>query len=147
MKKFGILLIVMLSTLVSFAQVATLYNQLGTNLLTDTVTNAGTGFVQIKLTQPLGPKLCNSTVLTVIATKISGTVAGTITIMGSVDGTNYKAIGTNDTQTSVTTATATDVASQIFTWRLAGSPYPWYRISWTGTGTMAGTLSGKMFRN
>jgi hypothetical protein len=146
MKKLLIFLFVACTLAVS-AQTVTMYNGLGTNLQTDTVTNAGTGYVQVKTSTPLGPKLCNSTVISAVLTEISGTTGGTVTIMGSIDGTNYKAITTADTQTSITTATALDVASQVFTWRLVGSPYPYYRVSWTGTGTMSATVAAKLFRN
>ena len=128
------------------AQTATLYNGLGTNLQTDTVTNAGTGYVQIKTVSPLGPKLCNSTVFQVVVVKLSGTVGGTITLMGSIDGTNYDPLTTVDSQTAITTITAGD-ASAVYTWRLNGSPYPYYRVSWTGTGTMGATIAAKLFRN
>jgi hypothetical protein len=146
MKKLFILILTCLA-LTGSAQVTTLYNALGTNLQTDTVSNTGTGYVQVKVANQLAPKLCNNVSFQAVLTKISGTVAGTVTIMGSLDGTNYKAIPTAGTQTSVTTATALDVASQVFTWNLTGSPYPYYRISWTGSGTMSATIAGKVFRN
>lgn len=146
MKKLFIILFTCLA-LTGSAQVTILYNALGTNLMTDTVTNAGTGYVQVRTVNMLAPKLCNSTSFQVVLTEISGTTGGTVTLMGSLDGTNYKAIPTNDTQTSITTLTALDVASQVFTWRLAGSPYPYYRVSWTGTGTMSATVAARLFRN
>ena len=147
MKKLIVSFLFMLSLMVgAYAQTATLYNGLGTNLQTDTVTNTGTAYVQIKTTTPLGPKLCNTTAISIVVTKISGTVGGTITVLGSIDGTNYKVIGTNGTQTAYTAITAAD-ASAVYNIWFTGSPFPYYRVSWTGTGTMAATVAAKLFRN
>lgn len=107
--------------------------------LIDTVTNAGTSFIST-ITKSNGS--ANETTIQVNATKISGTVAGTISILGSIDNVNFKAIPTAETQTGVATATATDVASQTFVWRLNGSPFTYYRISWTGSGTMSASFNG-----
>lgn len=110
-------------------------------LLTDTVTNTGTAVVRTRAMKGDA----NTTTIQAVALEISGTTAGTITLQGSLDGVNFKAIPTIDTQTSVTTATATDVGTpQVFTWRLNGSPYLWYQVSWTGTGTMVATLAARL---
>jgi len=123
-----------------------LRNSLGTAsvpILSDTVTNTGTGTLSsIRVNGP-----GDNVTIVVTCTEISGTTAGTITIQGSLDGTNYKAIPTNETQTSITTATALDVASQVFTWRLASSPYLYYRVSWTGSGTMAASFAAKLMKH
>lgn len=143
MKKILILFALAFSTVEGVAQQSqdvALYNSLGTNLLTDTVTNTGTAVISTRRL----PGHRNTTTITIVCTEISGTTGGTITIQGSIDGTNYKAIPTVDTQTSITTATALDVASQVFTWRLNGSPYLYYRVSWAGTGTMSATVAGRL---
>jgi hypothetical protein len=145
MKNLIIILLTCL-TLTCGAQTTVLYNGLGTNLATDTVTNTGTGYVQVKTVSPLGPKLCNTTSFVIVVTKISGTVGGTITLLGSIDGTNYKVIPTMGTQTAYTAITAAD-ASAVYTYQITGSPYPYYRVSWTGTGTMVATVAAKLFRN
>ena len=62
----------------------------------------------------------------------------------SIDGTNWKAMNTPDTQTALATITATD-ATNTYHWRLSGSPFPYYRVSWTGTGTMAAKVSRLKF--
>lgn len=97
------------------------------------VTNTGTG----TLTSPIvsGPR--GSTVVSVLATKTSGTVAGTISLLGSVDGTNFKAILLPQVATALNTYTATDVATQVFLFSVEKNPYNYYRVSWTGAGTMA----------
>lgn len=121
----------------------TLKNALSPYAALDTVTNTGTGtLTSVRVNGP-----GDNVTIVVVCTKISGTVAGTITIQGSLDGTNYKAIPTVETQTSITTATALDVASQVFTWRLASSPYLYYRVSWTGSGTMAASFAAKLMKH
>jgi hypothetical protein len=112
------------------------------NLTSDTVTNTAT----IYLTTPvISEAPATSTVIWVAVTKISGTVGGTITLQGSLDGTNFKAMNTVDTQTALATITATD-ATNTYHWRLAGSPFRYYRVSWTGTGTMSASFTSQIFR-
>jgi hypothetical protein len=127
------------------AQVATFYQPLGTNLTTDTVTNTGTAYVSTT-TALTSTQDYDATTVQVVVTKISGTVGGTISLMGSIDGTNFKALNTAETQTALATITATD-ASNVYHWRLSGSPFLYYRVSWTGTGTMAATLAAKLYRS
>lgn len=105
----------------------------------DTVTNTGTSYIST-IVKSRGN--ATTTTIQVNCTKISGTVAGTITIQGSLDNVNFKALPTEETQTALATATALDVASQTFVWRLKGSPFTYYRISWTGSGTMAASFNG-----
>jgi hypothetical protein len=122
---------------------ASFYNALGTNLTTDTVTNTGTGYVTCRL---LDRRPHTSEVIWVTVTKISGTVGGTITLQGSMDGTNFKALNTNDSQTALATITASD-ASATYHWRLLGGGFNYYRVTWTGTGTMSATVAAKIWRN
>ena len=125
------------------AQLATFYQPLGTNLTTDTVTNTATAYVT---TRVLANRQVVSTTIQIVVTKISGTVGGTITLQGSIDGTNFKALNTPNTQTAMATITAAD-ATAIYHYWLAGCPYQYYRVSWTGTGTMSATVAAKLYRN
>lgn len=146
LKFIGLLLVAFLGiAAVSQAQVATFYNSLGTLLLTDTVTNTGVGVVSTT-TALSSTQDYDGTTVQVVVTKISGTVGGTISLQGSLDGTNWKALNTAETQTALATITATD-ASNVYHWRLSGSPFLYYRVSWTGTGTMAATVAAKLFRS
>lgn len=74
--------------------------------------------------------------------KTSGTIAGTVTLQGSLDGVTYETVNTALVAGAASTYTATDVASQGKTFVVTGSPYLYYKLSYTGTGTMVGTLSG-----
>lgn len=139
-------ILILIFGLVAFLQIETTA-QVGDfrspySLTSDTVTNTAT----VYLTSPvISPAAATSTTIWVAVTKISGTVGGTLTLQGSFDGTNYKAVNTPDTQTALATITATD-ASNTYHWRLSGSPFPYYRVSWTGTGTMSASFTSKIFR-
>jgi hypothetical protein len=109
------------------------------SLTSDTVTNTAT----ITLTSPALTQPASQTVVQVNVTKISGTVGGPISLHGSLDGTNFKALNTVVTQTALATITATD-ASNVYHWRLTGSPFKYYRVSWTGTGTMSASFTSKV---
>lgn len=113
-----------------------LKNSISVSLATDTVTNTGTAVVQADMLSVHG----HTTSVSFIATKLSGTVAGTVALHGSNNGTNFYSI-------SSTTFTATDVASQGGTWQLTGCPFRFYRITWTGSGTMSATLAGNIYVN
>lgn len=109
------------------------------NLNSDTVTNTAT----VYLTSGRIAGTDGITTVQVNVTKISGTVGGTISLLGSLDGTNYKALNTAETQTALATVTATD-ATNVYHWRLSASPFIFYRVSWTGTGTMSASFSSKI---
>lgn len=108
----------------------------------DTVTNTGTGVLYTK-SRVSGPGVVS---FQVTVTKVSGTVAGSITVLGSLDGLTFKAISTRETQTAVTAITATD-ASSTYLVRLTDSPFLWYAVSWTGSGTMVATFTGKIMKH
>lgn len=127
----------------SQAQVADFYQPLGTNLTIDTVTNTGTSYVT---TRVLKADFVAHTTIQVNVTKISGTVGGTISLLGSLDGTNFKALTVLDAQTALATITATD-ATNSYHFRITGGPFLYYRVSWTGTGTMAASFGAKIYRN
>lgn len=103
---------------------------------TETVTNTGTAYLQANRMGRRG-----NTVIQATVTKTSGTLGGTMTLQGSVDGVNYKAMTVAEASTAIPTYTVTDTASQTQIWRLTGNPFPYYRVSWTGTGTMVGTFT------
>jgi hypothetical protein len=103
----------------------------GNSLARDTVTNTA---AKSWLGQFAG---YHSTVtIQVDITKISGTLAGSLTVVASNDGVTYQAIGS--------AFTVTDVASQSTNF----SPtlgFRYYGVKWTGTGTMSGSLVAKLY--
>jgi hypothetical protein len=96
-----------------------------------TVTNTGTGTA----TSPKLDSDFRNVSLTLLITKTSGTVAGSVTLQGSIDGTNWYSF------TSPAAVTATDVATQVVTFQITDKIFPYYRASYTGTGTMVAVIS------
>lgn len=138
MKKLLFALSLILLATVADAQTNTRLTLLqATGAASDTVTNAGTAYV--------GRAFSGSATaigVQVAITKVSGTVAGTITFQGSIDGTNYHTIGS--------TQSLTDTAGTkyyIFVLDGGSAPYTHYRASVAGGTTcvyyLAGTLIGK----
>lgn len=99
----------------------------------DTVVNTGTK------TLNLAVKGTNTTgAFQVVVTKISGTVAGNVIFQGSVDGTNFVNL---DTLATTNVATQTEIFTDI------PVKYPFYRMTYTGTGTMSAIISGRAHLN
>lgn len=144
MKRIALLIVGLVAFLAieSSAQLGNFYQPLGTEVTRDTVTNSGTAYVTTPLIKAAP---ATSTTVWVSVTKISGTVGGTISLQGSFDGTNWKALNTPNTQTALATITATD-ASNTYHWILSGSPFPYYRVTWTGTGTMSASFVAQFYR-
>jgi hypothetical protein len=90
----------------------------------DTVTNTETEYLTATLTGNY-----TSVTFQYVASKLSGTVAGTAILQASLDGTNYIDLDTI-TNTNVTTNT------DFFTFS-TNNKYKYYRINCTGSGTMA----------
>lgn len=133
MKKLFLLAILFAIASIGSAQVTpmtSIYNH-----PTDTVTNAGINFVY-------ATSLNSQSNLSVqpVITKISGTIAGTYYLQGSLDGVNYLSIVGDST-------VATNVTTNTKVWFLATKYFKYYRIGYTGTGTMSGTLRGYILNN
>lgn len=70
-----------------------------------------------------------------VFTRLTGTGTGTVTLYGSLDGTNYKAIGSNTFNISASpTLVTTDI------WPLALSSYVSYKTSVATAGTVTGVI-------
>jgi hypothetical protein len=136
----GLVVAFIAAPLLSKAQtsVQTMYNASAS--ATETVTNTGTGI----LTSAIVRGNASQVTIQVAITETSGTTAGTLTLQGSLDGTNFYTLTNATSVPQVTTFTALDVASQTFIWRLDANPCAYYRVSWTGSGTMIDTFTGKI---
>jgi len=118
----------------------------------DTVTNGGSGYVQLQVKGTY-----KSVAIQVVSNKISGTAGGTVTLQGSNDGVNFVTVKTGyltniATQEPYTkgagaTLSVTDIATSSAVFVLNGSPYAYYRLSHTGTGTMVSRLRGYILPN
>jgi hypothetical protein len=100
----------------------------------DTVTNTG---VRIMALNTVGYK--ETVTATVVITKISGTQGGTMVPVASNDGTNWHDIS----QISKDTVTVPNQASYVKGYSFQRG-WKWYGVQWTGTGTMSGSISGKL---
>jgi len=76
-----------------------------------------------------------------VITKVSGTVGGTVTLQGSVDGVNYETVDLSYISDSIATFTPTNVATNSVIFKMNGAPYGYYRIKYVGTGTMSATVT------
>lgn len=94
----------------------------------DTVTNSGTRIQRLQI-----PAYQDVITVQPTFTKISGTAGGTVTLMGSVDGVAYSAIGS--------AYTVTDTATQTTSFSVNPSIYQYYQLRYVGTGTMAVSFS------
>jgi hypothetical protein len=110
------------------------------SLTSDTATNTGTTYLQTNLN-----KYWHKAQFQAVVTKISGTAAGTVTLQGSVDGVNYVTVST-DYATSVT-MTVTNVTTTTKFMTVTSSPYRYYRLSYTGSGTMSCSIKGSVSLN
>ncbi len=105
----------------------------------DTVTNTATKACSLKVVHSYKQISIQADI-----TKIDGTVGGTLTLYGTVDGTNYVAVDTCIyVHAMASTYTATNTSgTQSKIWIMNNNPYLWYKLSYTGTGTMRAILKG-----
>lgn len=104
----------------------------GTQAL-DTITNAGT----VTMTSAIVKSAPNQTTITATFTKLTGTVAGTATLQGSLNNVDF-------TSASSTSYTVTDLAAQTTSWPLTGKNYLYYRVNVVGSGTSTYTVKGQV---
>jgi len=100
--------------------------------LTDTVINAGV----VTMSSALVAGAAQNVTITATFTKLTGTVAGTASLQGSLNATDW-------TSASATTYTVTDVANATTSWVLTNKPFQYYRVSVTGSGTSTYTVKGQ----
>jgi hypothetical protein len=119
----------------------TLANLNAATMVRDTVTSTATGFLTSK-------RISGDGIVTIqaLVTKVSGTVGGTITIMGSLDGTNFEALATRETRTALATQTAAD-ATASYSWRLVGSDFLYYRVSYVGASGAVAYLNARIMKH
>lgn len=94
--------------------------------LLDTNTNAATAY----LTTPLVNGNVGNYSFQYVGIKISGTVAGTVKLYGSLDGTNYTQVGTDS-------LALTNVTTNTKIWEITNQKRMKYRLEIVTTGTVA----------
>jgi hypothetical protein len=92
----------------------------------DTVTNTGTK----STVSYSSPVFKTGITVQCVVTKISGTVGGTLGLYGSMNGTNYTLIGSATTPSD---ASANYSFNTTVGWK-------YYRVTYTGTGTMSASI-------
>jgi len=132
MKKLIIILIAAFCFSFAANSQATTLSWSGYGNALDTVTNAGTKYASVSVGSP-----ASAFSIVVKVTKISGTVGGTISWQGSNDGTNYA---------TITTTTPSDASANYSYAIYTPAAYRYYRVSWTGTGTMSASIAGTSFQ-
>jgi len=108
--------------------------------ISDTTTNSANSYVTLGVTN-----WYNTVTIQSVITKISGTVGGTCTLQGSIDGTNFVTV--SSAYADVTSYTPTDQTTNSKLFIVTGSPYRYYRLSYTGTGTMSASHRGYVLPN
>lgn len=106
----------------------------------DTVINTATKACSLRVVNSYKQIIIEANIV-----KVSGTVAGTVTLQGSIDGTNFVTVDSAaivSNHSPFPTFTATNVATQNKIWIINQSPYLWYKLSYTGSGTMQAILKG-----
>lgn len=154
-KMVSVVALIMLASVSINAQtsvIASLYNATNTYSLAklqaatavqDTVTDTGVGALYSKRIS--GPGVVT---VQVNVQKVSGTVAGTITLYGSIDGINYSAANTEETQTALATKALANTAGTVaYHWRLKDSPYLYYQIGTAGGTTCVYYLTASILKH
>lgn len=136
----GLMLIFSVSQ--SFAQAPTgpkiTYSAVGQALstpnhaVTDTITNTTVAY-QYAIVQGSN----SSVTFQSLFTKVTGTVAGTIALQGSIDGVNWSATLGN-------AFTLTDVSTQVASFTVTPSTYQYYRVVVTPSGTQSSRINTKV---
>ena len=136
MKKFLILVFSLLVVAGANAQISK-SKMLSSGVDSIIVTNTGTSSLTY------GPATKRPLTIQMNIAKASGTLGGTVTLYGSADGVNYVALTDATSTPTITTYTVTDTgtytARQMKSWYLNDHEYLYYKVTWVGTGTMAGS--------
>ncbi len=108
-----------------------------------TVTNAATGTLSI------GFSTKEAKSIHLLVTKVSGTLAGTVTLNASNDGVNWTALTDATSTPTITTYTVTDGGTyaipQNKLWKLGVNTFKFYQVSWVGSGTMSGRMKAVVY--
>jgi hypothetical protein len=107
------------------------------------VTNTGTAYVT---TTVATVNLAYTTVVVARVWSVSGTNGGTITLQGSIDGVGYSTVHTAGyALTATATVSGANTAATYYSFVIGNSPYKYYRLSYTGSGTMVSYLKGSVW--
>ncbi|MES2287763.1 MAG: hypothetical protein V4547_18890 [Bacteroidota bacterium] len=108
--------------------------------VSDTIVNSGSGYIDKRVVGGY-----NTLSIQTVVTRLSGTAGGTVTVQGSCDGTNFVTVNTSYITAQTQSISNAVTNTKVFV--ITGSPYAYYRLSYTGTGTMSCTLKGYLLPN
>ena len=74
-----------------------------------------------------------------------GTAGGTVTLQGSNDGVNFVTVSSSYSSSRTLSVSNVTTSTAIFV--VTSNPYKYYRLSYTGTGTMSCKLQGYFSAN
>lgn len=122
------------------SQAGVKHNGSGTTVTVDTLKNVDTSYVRWSFAGDY------NYIFDLSITKLTGTVAGTSLLQGSLDGTTWYTLTGNTTYCASckgASATITDATAH-YQWSLpvGSSAYPYYQIRTITSGTMTATYSG-----
>jgi hypothetical protein len=80
-----------------------------------------------------------------LATETTNRTTADSALQGSIDGTNYSTVSTSYANAS--SYTVTNAATNTYIFEVTGSPYRYYRLSYTGAGTMSCSHRGYLMPN
>jgi len=105
------------------------------SLTSDTITNTGTGYVEFAI-----ENYYEKVSFQPVVTRLSGTAGGTVTLQGSNNGSDYVTVSSS--YVSAATMSVSNQVTNTAILTVTSAPYKYYRLSYTGTGTMSCTLKG-----
>ncbi len=116
----------------------TMYSSYGVTSLADTIVNTAVGY----LVTPVIAGNWEEITFTFTVTEISGTTAGSVVLMGSIDGgVSYSAVVIEEASTVIAAKSPADLTTdQTFMFRVKGNPALKYKLQYTGVGTMSARL-------
>ena len=111
------------------------------SLTNDTLTDAETSYITIATftgNHPFGVQI--------LATKLTGTTAGTMVLEGSIDGTSWNPIlDETNVMKAYADDTLTVIDGAVGTWLILNNIYYKYRFNVTSTGTHTTKLTGTLY--
>jgi len=137
MKKLSLLIFALALTVGVHAQIS-FHSTYNTANDTIKVTNTEVGILSVR-----NGGAASSCAIIYTVTKVSGTVGGTVLLQGSFDNSTWVTVNSPYTQTAITAPTIANASGSYVYW-LPANPFPYYRITHTGTGTMVCTASAKI---
>lgn len=126
---------------VANAQVITLKSSAYPANSLDTVTNTATKTLDFGTAAKVVGK--HNALVVATVTEISGTTAGSVILEASSDGSNWYSVYSSK-DSVYTFSPADQTAAQSFAFQIDNALHSYYRLSYTGVGTMSAKIAGRV---